>query len=129
MAFATEFIDVGRGVLHTGSGTVTGQELIAGARLDLQAARDGLPLRYGLVDFTDIARFEVGSGDIREVARIDIELAKIIGTARVAVIASQDVAFGMSRMWEAYVHATAWQTQVFRDPAAARDWLAMHVSR
>ena len=126
MALTMEFIDDGRGVLHVGSGVVSGAELIAAAGRDLAAAREGLPLAYGLVDLTDTTRFDALAGDIREVARINLALAGIIGRACVAVVAPQDVAFGMSRMWEAYMHAAAWETCVFRQRAEADAWLAAH---
>lgn len=125
MAYTTEFIDDGHGVLHTGSGIVTGRELITASEQDLQAMRDGLPLRYGLIDFTGITRFEAGSDEIRSVARLSVSMAKIIGTAHVAIIAPHDVAFGMSRMWEAYAHAADWHTYVFRHRPEAEAWLAL----
>lgn len=125
MALATQYIDDGRGLLHTGSGIVTGQELIAGATQVLDDIRGGLPICYALIDLTDITGFEVSSDDIRGVAKLNLSMAEIIGPARVAVVAAHDIAFGMARMWEAYAHTTAWQTQVFRDRSEAENWLTV----
>lgn len=124
MAYTTEYIDDGHGVLHIGSGIVTGGELIEATAQELQAVRDGLPLCYGLIDFTDIERFAVVADEIRSIARLSVAIAGIIGEARVAIIAPQDVAFGMSRMWAGYAHATAWKTHVFRRRPEAETWLA-----
>jgi uncharacterized membrane protein (DUF2068 family) len=125
MALATEYIDDGRGLLHTGSGIVTGQELVNSAAQVLHDIRGGLPICYALIDLTDIAGFEVSSENIRDVAKINLSMAEVIGPARVAVVAAHDIAYGMARMWEAYAHTTAWQTQVFRDRIAAENWLTV----
>lgn len=125
MALATEYIDDGRGLLHTGSGIVTGQELINGASQVLHDIRGGLPICYAMIDLSDISGFEVSSEDIRDVAKLNVSMAEVIGPARVAVVAAHDIAFGMARMWEAYAHTTAWQTQVFRDRLEAENWLTV----
>jgi hypothetical protein len=41
----------------------------------------------------------------------------------VAIAAPRDYAFGMARMWQAFVEDTGWNTAVFRSRAAASDWL------
>jgi len=45
----------------------------------------------------------------------------------VAVVGLRDIAYGLSRMWEAYVAERlariGWQTRTFRKPDAAIEWL------
>ena len=38
------------------------------------------------------------------------------------LVAPADVAFGLARMWEILAEGIGWQTQVFREPAAAEAW-------
>jgi hypothetical protein len=124
MTLSTEYFDDGHGLLHYGSGILTGREIIASAEHDLQTVKGGLPLRYILVDMTDIEQLKASSVEIREVAQINIAMAKVVGVIGVALVAPQDAPFGMARMWEAFAHATAWHTQVFHDRPAADLWLA-----
>ena len=127
MAYTTEFVDEGRCVLNTGCGVVTGAEIIDGASRLLQAVQDGMPLRYGLVDFTDIDQFLVSTPEVKAIARLNIATAEIARNVCAAIIAPSDHAFGMARMWEVYANATDWERRVFRDADAARDWLAQRI--
>ena len=124
MAYTTEFVDEGRGVLHTGHGVVTGAEIIDGASHLLQAVQGGMPLRYGLVDFSGITQFAVSTPEIKAIARLNIATAEIMRKVCATIIAPSDHAFGMARMWQAHADATAWNTRVFRDAGEARGWLA-----
>jgi hypothetical protein len=127
MAYPTEFVDAGRGVIHIGSGTVTGSDIVDGAKRSLQAAQDGMPLRYALTDTSAITTFSISADDIRNIARINMDLSRILRIFSVAIIAPSDHAFGMARMWQAHAHATEWETAVFRDAGEARRWLAASV--
>lgn len=111
-------------MILTASGTFTDQELIDTKMHILEVMRQGMPVDYGLVDFSDIDRFAVDSAGIREAARIDMAMAQTVGKVTVAVIAPSDIAFGMARMWEIYVHPTHWDTCVFRNRIEAESWLA-----
>lgn len=128
MAFSTEYIDGGRGVLHVGHGIVTGNELIAAAEHNLQAVRDGMPLRYGLGDFSGITRYAASPEEVQEVARIHAEIAALIGDAFTATIAPSDHAYGMSRLWGAYADVTGWEIGIFRTRAEADAWLAPRIA-
>jgi hypothetical protein len=124
MAYTTEFVDAGCGVLHTGGGLVTGDEVIDASTCVLQATRDGMQLRYAVADFTDTVAFSVNTDEIKAIARINIAVAEINRDLCVAVIAPSDHAFGMARMWQAHAGPTEWETCVFRDADEARRWLA-----
>ncbi len=127
MAYTTEFVDEGRGVVHTGHGVITGDEIIDAATCALQAVQGGIPLRYALVDFSGITQFSVNTAEIKSIAHVNIAIAEIIRDICVAIIAPSDHAFGMARMWQAHVDATDWDTCVFRDADAARAWLGEHL--
>lgn len=128
MAYTTELLDHGRGVLHVGSEIVTGKELLDGSMLVFQALRSGHPICYGLPDFTAITQFQVGTDDIKALAKINTEMAKIVRQPTcVAVVAPSDLAYGISRMWEVYVEPTLWKTRVFRSRPEANAWLAERI--
>lgn len=124
MAYRTEFIDDGRGVLHTGLELVTGAEIIAGVARDLQGVRDGMPLCYAFVDLTGSTQLSVHPDEVKAIARLNLAVAEVRRHVCVAVVAASDHAFGMARMWEAHAGATDWTTYVFREAAKAKAWLA-----
>lgn len=44
---------------------------------------------------------------------------------KVAVVAPDDISFGMARMYEALSDSVPWEFKVFRDAAAAVSWLGL----
>lgn len=124
MAFSIEFVDDGRGVMQIGNGIVTGQELIDTAKFILEKMQQGTPVSYDLIDLSNIERFSASCDDIRGIARINTDMAKLVGKIEVAVVAPSDVAYGMARMWQVYVQSTGWDTYVFRNQTEAQAWLA-----
>lgn len=45
------------------------------------------------------------------------------GPKFVAIVATDDATFGMSRMYDALTKEFGWMVRVFRSPEAAREWL------
>lgn len=123
MPYSTEFVDGGRGLIHTAEGVLTGAELIEGAmRLRAEAKRTGL-IEYGLTDLSAATQMQVTPEDLRRLAETQVVTAQIVRRAVAAVVAPSDLMFGLARMWEAYADATGWTTRVFRDRRSAEDWL------
>ena len=44
---------------------------------------------------------------------------------KIAVVAPEDLSFGLARMYEAFSHSVPWDFEVFRAMDAALDWLAL----
>lgn len=123
MPLSTEFSDEGAGVFLIASGIFTGQDLVASKLEIMEAATRGMPISYGFVDLSNIDRFSVDKDDIQDTALADEKIAKIVGKIKVAILAPTDIAFGMARMWQAYVDQIGWETYVFRDRTTAEAWL------
>lgn len=123
MPYTTEFIQGGRGMVHTGAGVLTGEELIEGSlRLRAEMLRGGR-VEYGMSDLTAVTELRVTADDLRRLAEAQLVTAQILPRAIAAVVAPSDHIFGMARMWEAYADATGWDTRVFRDRASAEQWI------
>lgn len=124
MPFSTEYLPDGRGVHMTGTGLLTGQEILA-AKAGLLRAPDRLTgLAYGMVDVTDVTELRITRDDVMEFAAVDVRIAALVPRAlAVAVVAPGDLAFGLARMWEAFAEVTGWNTHVFRSRADAEPWL------
>lgn len=119
--FYTRFVEGGRGLLCIGCEIVHAREI-----KETKAALDHdrfSAIAYSIIDLQEATDFHVTPGDLREIARIDLELSERAPNAFVAVVAPKDPHFGLARMWEVYVQATGWTTEVFRSPQEARKWI------
>jgi hypothetical protein len=57
------------------------------------------------------------------------KILRLVQFQAVAIVACNDVLFGMMRMFEAFAHEYFTVTQVFRETAEAKAWLASHESK
>lgn len=124
MPFSTEWVTDGRGVRLTGTGVLTGREILE-AKTRLLGVPDRLHgLHYGLVDMTDVSELHITRDDVLEFVQADMQIALLVPRPlAVAVVAPTDLAFGIARMWEAFAEVTGWNTHVFRSRADAEPWL------
>lgn len=128
MPYVSEFVDGGRGIVHTGSGTLTGEEMIAGAlRVRAEVERTRL-LEYGLADLSAVDELRVTPEDLRRLADEQLVTARLVPNTVAAVVATKDHIYGMARMWEAFADPTRWVTRVFRERAMAESWLRDQVA-
>ena len=125
MPYQTTFVDDGRCVIITGSGVVLGSEILTAARAITEHVQGGKSLTRGWVDLSDVTELRVTRDDMHMIAAENRFAATLSPQIVVAVIASQDLAFGMARMWEAMMAMSNWQTHVFRDRQQAQTWLDM----
>lgn len=72
--------------------------------------------------------------DVREVKNFTLTTAVMLGTALShvfqpgvprAIVVENDTQFGVARMFAAYSEADGQMVQVFREPAAANEWLGL----
>jgi hypothetical protein len=121
--FTTEFVERGHGLLLVGFGRLTGKEVLD-AKKALAAEEDRFrQIAFALVVFRDVTELDVTIGQVRELAEIDKQLARLAPDVAVAVVAPGDEAFGLARMWQALTETTGWQTEVFRTQKEAASWL------
>ncbi len=118
-------IDVATGVLHvTAEGRVSDAEL-----RDFATRAAGDPeLRSGiheLIDLRSADLAEISSGLIPEVASVFGAHDRGRTEARIAIVASDDAAYGLSRMYQAYRDDAPFELRVFRDLEDARAWLGL----
>jgi hypothetical protein len=82
----------------------------------------GLP---ELIDATQ-ATTNLTSDQVRSIVRRVVATAKRIPAGPTAIVASDDVVFGMARMYSILMEDSAAPVGVFRDRASARSWLDAH---
>jgi len=82
----------------------------------------------GRLELIDLRRLElpaVSSQTLRAVADAFRQRDRTQFETRIAVVASSDLAFGLSRMYQAYRFDAPITLEVFRDMDAARAWLGL----
>jgi hypothetical protein len=118
-----EFVEDGRGLVFSGSGVLTGQEILEAKEA---LAADEVPLRtvkFALVLLEDVTAVDVTIGDLRAAAIVDRRLARMMPNAAVAIVAARDHDFGIAGLWEAVAGVPGWATYVFRSREEADAWL------
>lgn len=108
-------------VFTTIKGEVTANEVLAALTglLDSPEYRPGL---NGLVDLRE-SDMDPDAKEIRKIAALLINNKERIGESRSAIVVSEDLAYGLARMFEAYADESSIETRIFRDMEAARSWL------
>ena len=128
MPFEIRDLDEGRGNLIIGSGTVTSEEYLTTHKAHLAQAEDKFrKYRYSLADYTAVTKVKVFSKDVRLIGELSKHAAAVNPDAIVAVVADQDVIYGLSRMWQISSDGTQWEIRVFKSTDDAKEWIAERV--
>jgi hypothetical protein len=103
-------------------GPVTAQEIEASNEaLYAHAYAEGL--RYQFADFSAVTAIKVTAADVLRLADQEQRLAPQGAVVYIALLAPQPVAYGLCRMWQAYVETAGIDVRVCRGRAEALDWL------
>ena len=97
MPYASEFTSEGRGLLFTGSGVVTAQDILAAKKsLDPERLKN---IAWAICDLRETTELNVTSDEVRRIANMDKDLARITPGAFVALALAvrQLVQFGTVR--------------------------------
>ena len=108
-------------VTVTGEGDITHEEDLAcfGAVLGNPAYRPGMGL---LLDYRK--RSSVATTDqVKEFVEAGAKLREALGDSRLAVVVSEEIAYGMSRMYSMLAESESVPTRSFRDIGEAMHWL------
>ena len=128
MPIEIKYSDSGTGTIVTGSGKITDEEYISFYRKHL--SKDGESLhkyKYNLTDWSDVANVEISIDAITEIAFLSKEAAEIDPGCVTAIVATKELLFGLSRMWETQSSNSESTVRVFWDRAAAEDWIRQKV--
>ena len=117
-----------KGLVLSYSGILTGQEIVDVKRTLITEQNRGL--RYLIIDTTATDEIHISPSEIRRIVEENMRLAAITEPGMLAAVAApQDLAFGLSRMWEVISSGTGWRTKVFHSMAEADSWIARNLSR
>ncbi len=76
-----------------------------------------------LSDVREIKELHVTSSGVWSMASIDKEHAEKLQSFKLAIIASEDIVFGMARMYQSLTQPSLPQVNVFRNEEEAMKWL------
>ena len=123
MPCTTNIIDNRKGILHVGSGTMTGEELMLSASTVLKLVQEGLKPEFAMTDLTDVKKFTVSAEEISRNAALNSGISRYLPSAKIAIIAPANDIYGMARMWQAHIDSPGWTSHVFRRKEDALAWL------
>lgn len=115
-------LSINDGIIHTILvGRVTDEELLSHYAHPVFQQYDGLWRE--VVDGRKITEMEVTPNGQRKLASFVASHAERLRGGRVAMVASDDVTYGMFRMWEMQREGLGYDVQVFREMQPALDWV------
>jgi hypothetical protein len=76
-----------------------------------------------LSDIRGIDRLEVTTEGVDRMVQHDERHAPEVRAHRLAIVASQDIVYGMARMYQSLTEQTVANVRIFRDIEEARAWL------
>lgn len=123
MPIEFKYLDNGLGFGFTVKGSFLGKELIEAARNAYQSEEILRKNKYGIIDYSPVEKFDVSTSDVETIADLCMVASKISPDRLIAVVASSNLSFGYSRMWEMLSGATKWERRVFRVKNEAEGWL------
>jgi hypothetical protein len=122
MPIELQYRDAGSGVVFVCTGVVTAAEF-SRANEEIYSEESLDHLQYQLIDFTATEHLEGSLEEIRELAAVDVVAASQSRSLIIAVTGSDDLTFGISRMWQAFASDSNLRTGVFRSVPDAERWI------
>jgi len=102
---------------------MTGEDVIDANNKTYANQQKLAQLRYQLCDYTKVDKFEISVAELRRIASQDEKAARQNPGMLVALVSTQDIMFGLARMWEAYADEAPFETAVFREREEAEAWI------
>ena len=110
-------------VRTTADGVVNDEDMIRHVRA-LAEVHQKCPYKAELIDLRQIVIGEVTGEAVRQTAEI-VSSSPGLRTVDMAFVATEDVVFGLSRMFEMLQVGHEGRIRVFRDMESAEEWLGM----
>ncbi len=123
MPLTTETTRDCQGIVHVGTGVVTGEELVQGSDAALKLVQNTQNFHYEFVDLSSATGLEMKDEHLAQITAIDRLAAVFRPEAIVVVVAPRDEFYQLGKKWESQVKDLGWNTHISRDRAEALAWL------
>jgi len=123
MPFNTEFTEDYMGIVHVGSGIVTGAEILAGCKSVTALVQTTENFHYKLVNLAGATDLQVSEEELNQIVAEDRLIAAARPHAAIAIVAPNEQITAVARHWENRVEGLGWLTHITRTPSDAWRWL------
>ena len=111
------------GISAKGEGVVSGNEIKEINDAIYKTPEDILKIKYQIWDLTNVSEILLSNKDIEDFAKQDAAAANINANMIIAIVASSNLMFSLSRMWEGLSYDSPFQSMVFRNIEDAEKWI------
>jgi hypothetical protein len=124
MSVQLEFVQEGLGVIFRCRGEVNVQQFVDANRQLMATNAEIKKLKFAIGDLIGMDPMYVAPSEMEKIVQQNHQIAALLPEGViVALLAEQNVVYGLARMWEAFVAGINWETQSFRAEDEARAWL------
>jgi hypothetical protein len=123
MPYTTELTEDYMGVLHAGSGTVTGRQILQGCQTFTLLVQNTENFHYKLVDFSAATELQITTEDLQEIVVQDRLIAASRPHVTVVIVVPNEQMRALANEWERLVEELGWSTHVSTTRGEALHWL------
>lgn len=103
------------------TGEVSGQDLI-GCNMSMYGSVRFDDIRIQIFDMLDVSKINFTSEDVKKVAALDRAAAKNNTRLKCALVSTDEVALGQSKIYQNEISDSPWEGKSFRTISEAREW-------
>ncbi len=126
MGYTTELTEDYVGIVHVGSGLVTGADLLEACRSTTQLLQNTENFHYEFIDFSEVAELRISPEELEEIVAQDRFAATFRPDAVIVIVAPREDLFEIATQWERRVQDIGWNTHISRNRPEALAWLREH---
>ena len=123
MPLTTEPTEDYLGIIHTGTGPITGDDLLQASQSTFQLLQNTQNFHYEFVDLSEATSLQMTDEQLEQITEQDRLAATYRPEEVVLIVAPQDDIFETASRWESRVHELGWNTHIARDRAEGLAWL------
>ena len=123
MPVTCQYVDHKQGVIITASGNVDGEEFINKIAELFTDEKTIQNYKFGLVDLTQLEKFDISLTQIANLANLHIEASKNNRNIIVGFAINKRFVHGLVRVWMSYASITGWQSNIEKTVPEIKDWI------
>ena len=123
MPYTTELTEDYLGIIQSGTGLVTGREILQGCRTVTALVQTTENFEYKLVDFSSVTNLQISADELAAIVEEDWLIALSRPHAAVVLVVPNQEIEALATRWQEMVSELGWETQIACSRAAAQEWL------
>jgi hypothetical protein len=123
MSYTTELTEDFMGIVHAGSGIVTGADLIKACKETAPLLQTTENFHYEFIDFSDVTELKITPTDLEQIVEQDRFAALFRPDAVVVIVAPRAELFEIGKKWEQLVQNLGWKIHICHTRSEGIAWL------